>query len=375
MRILRTGICFLVVAVTLLLSCKKNEYTEFDKDALNKILEYSIENVPQSIKAAISQTENTITVYIPYYIGVDFLVAKIKLDEGAQLLDSLDNPIDLREESEPVPVGASVKYKVKSSDGVERVYTLVQEVLPFSEPLTVTYKDKLGTDSFLTKTVHTRFEVLGNFESVSKSAKVILKNRTTGVEYDNFMTVNSVETGNASYTMTLNILPDALAGEYDARLVHQGRTGKLPPIRLFYNVGTPGFWLSTTNYAAGDTMVFNAIGYTPAAYDGVFVGLERMYLKLDTAYIWNKPAAFTADYHNKKIEMKIVSWNRTQVKAIFPDIPVGQYSTSYQWGSFFPNIKYCGLGFYFDFNSETNWGKDVLLSAASSTFLVNPKVK
>ncbi|HTG57196.1 MAG TPA: hypothetical protein VL943_13050 [Niabella sp.] len=373
MRILRTGICFLIVAGTLLLSCKKTEYTQYDKEDLNKILEYSIANVPQSIKAAISQTENTITVYIPYYVSVDFLVAKIKIDEGAQLLDSLNNPIDLKEEGEPVPVGASIKYKVKSSNGKERIYTLKQEVLPFTKPLVVTYSDPLGSDGFLTKTVHTRFDILGNFESVNKSAKVILKNRSTGVEYDHFMTVNDVQVGNANYTMSLNILPEALAGEYDARIEHQGRTGALPPIRLYYNIGTSGYWSSTTTYAAGDTIVFNALGFHGQSYDGVYIGLKKMYLKIDSDYLWGKPDGFTEAYDKKKIDMKIVSWNRTQVKAIFPDIPAGQYSASVDWSAFFPGKKFCAFGFYFDFDSQTNWGKDVLLSAPSSTFQVKAK--
>ncbi len=379
MKIFKTGIrflsflSFLVVAGTLLLSCKKTAYTEFDKDDLNKILEYSIANVPQSIKAAISQTENTITVYIPYYVAVDFLVAKIKIDEGAQLFDSLNNPVDLQGEGDPVPVGVSTKYKVKSSDGKERVYTLIQEVLPFTKPLVVTYSDPLGTDGFLTKTVHTRFEILGNFESVSKSAKMILKNRSTGVEYDNFMSVNDVQVGNVNYSMSLNVLPGALAGDYDVTIEHQGRTSNLPPLRLYYNIGTSGYWSSTTTYAAGDTIVFNALGFNGESYDGVFIGLEKMYLKIDSDYLWGKPAGFTDAYDKKRIDMKIVEWNRTQVKAIFPDIPVGQYSASVDWSAFFPGKKFCAFGFYFDFDSQTNWGKDVLLSAPSSTFQVKAK--
>ena len=73
-------------AVLGIYSCKKTEFVDYERQPLNRILEYNITNAKQLLQGAIDQRTSVITVYIPYYLSIDHLIADIKLDEGAVLL-------------------------------------------------------------------------------------------------------------------------------------------------------------------------------------------------------------------------------------------------------------------------------------------------
>jgi len=366
------------IAVLLLNACTKTEYTDFDKRSQNRILEYTLTNVKQATSGAIDQANNTITVYIPYYIGVEYLIADIQLDEGAVLLDANGNEINLDGGLEPVAVGAEdVQYTVKGSDGTSRTYTLIIEILPYPSVLAARYGSKADDTSSLNQPVHGIFTLYGNFESTSTNAKFYLTDRETGVVYDNFFKVTTVMPGSSQYTMTVNILSDAKAGVYDVKMEHQGRTTQLRPATLYYNKPTTGLMSSSSAYAPGDTITFSAMGFYPSAkdYNGVFLDVDRMYLKFKKEHLYQAPEGFPESLYEQQIEMKIVKATREEVKAIFPDAPAGVYYNTYYRNTSGGRIIITdsGFGFYFDFKEGTGWGKDNLLATSASMFTIKPK--
>lgn len=367
-----------VVLASMIWSCKKTEYTEYEKEPLNRILEYKVTNSQQQLLlGAIDDVSNTITLYIPYYMGIDHIVSEVKIDAGAKIFDESGKELDLDGGAglEPVPVGDTiVKYTVKGSDGSSRTYSLVQEVLPYSEPLEVTYQDARPDVEILNKPVASRINIFGNFESTSKNAKFIFTDRNTGAVYENFFLVNSLVPGNQRYTMTVDISPDVIAGDYDVKVIHQGRTAELAPIRLRYQKPYHGLFSSSSSYAPGDTITFKAINYTSESLDGVYVGLERVYLKLRKEYLYVVPDGFPEELYDQEIELEIISKTRSEVKARFPDIPAGNYQNNYSYSAGTGlNIYYSGFGFYFDFDDQTDWGDDNLLATSASRFAVKQK--
>lgn len=361
----------LLLALTIW-SCKKTEYVAYEKESLNRILEYKVTNSQQQqLLGAIDNVANTITLYIPYYLGIDHIVSDVTLDEGATIFDANGTELDLDGGSglEPVAVGDSVvQYTVKSADGISRTYALIQKVLPYSETLWATYDDYRPEDEMRHSTIASRIYLKGNFESTSKNAKFIFTDRQTGVKHENFFTVHDLTPGNPQYNMTVDISPDAVAGEYDVSVEHQGRTADIAPITLRYQRPYHGFFSSSSSYAPGDTIVFNALQFFSEQYDGVFIGIERAYLKLQKEMLYVTPEGFPDSLNNKEIELQIVSKTRSQVKAIFPQIPVGQYGNSYVFGTNY--VVDSGFGFWFDFNNETDFGKAVLVATSASRFTV-----
>lgn len=342
----------LMMLITIFFSCKKTEYLEYEKYPANSILSFKVKGLPQDIEPSIDQQEQVIRVYIPYYTSLDFVIASVKLDEGAKLFNEKGIELDTKEDLEPVAIGSTVTYTVQSKEGAKKTYTVVHQMLPFTTALTATFSDAVNaTSGFVEKRVHSLMTLTGNFESTSKLATFIFTDKKTGTEYRNFVSVKTVVSGNNGYTMTLNVLPTALAGDYDVKVSHQGRTAQLAPVRLSYGMGIHGYFLSTTSYAPGDTIVFNPNGYGSAGplYDGVYIGVERIYLRFNKQDLYQFPAGLTDALDKKPIDLRIVSQSRTEIKAIFPDAPAGTYGTNGDWSTFFPGKKSEWFRFLFRF--------------------------
>ncbi len=351
----------------ILAACTKTELVDYKKEENNRILEYKIATSTQEILGAIDNENNTITVYIPYFLGLSIIDATIKLDKDAVLLDSTGTLINLDGGLEPIPLGQTTKYFVESASGVKRQYTVIQKIVAHTAPLVVTYIDPKFVDGKLTKPVHSLLKLSGNFESTSTQAKFYFKDKATGKIHDNFVSVNNVVSGSPNYVMTLNILPSALAGDYEVSVEHLGRRANLPDIKLNYTVGIHGFFLSTTKYAPGEEITFKALGYQQDDnMNGVYIGLKRIYVKLNKQYLYGVPAGVTEQMYGQEFPLEIISFNRSEIKAKFPALPKGVYSGFYQWGKFFPYIENISMGFYFDFDEQTSWGNNVLLAGPSS---------
>jgi hypothetical protein len=368
----------IVAGVMTALSCKKTETIRFDRLSENSILEYRVTNAADTIYGAIDNVKNTITVYIPYYLGIDYVIPGIKISNGARLLDDKGTVINIDGGVAPVPVDTTgYTYTVQGRDSVKRRYTLVLEIAPHPDDLKAGYylKDgKVKYDSVLERVVNSRVPVYGNFGSTSVNARFTLTNRATGKVYNDRMKAYEIVPGVDYYTMTTDVSADIDSGYYNVEMKHQGRTTQLPVLHLVYK--KPGFvnLKSTASYAPGDTVVFTAKGQS--IYDtenGLILGLEKVYMKFWKAgfnFGGAYPAGFPESLFGQQIEMRIVSMSRTAVKVIFPDLPSAAVG-AYTYAGF--TFDFPGIGFYFDFNNETGWGKNNVLATTGRYFNITAK--
>lgn len=358
----------IMVSVVLIPSCTKTEYVDYEKEIQNRIAEYKITNAQQPLFGAIDNDNNIITIYIPYYLGLEHLIPAITLEnKNATIFDEDGKEILLNEDgAEPVTLGTdTVKYTVKSVDGISRTYAVVQKILPHPEALVANYSAFTGT--ILTRPVNARLTVLGNFESTSLNGKFYLTDKTTGEVHDDWVTINDITAAN-QYQLTANILAKANAGEYNVRLEHQGRTVNLPDLNLKFQKATVASFLSSASFAPGDTVSFPTyVNWHQDATVSVFLPVKKAYIKLTKGRI-TPPAGFPESLYDTPIEMKIVSQSRTELKAIFPQMPAGTYtgntSTSATIDGYI-QLTAAGLGFYADFEESTGWGNGHLFRTVS----------
>ena len=337
-------------------SCTKTEHVDYEIEPLNKILELGVTNSETPIYGAINQAENTITIYIPYYVNLDYIVPEIKIDQGALLFDTLGNEIDLLG-LEPLKIGEPVKFVVSSTDGIQRTYTVIQRFLPHQDDLQTWFTGGPGNLTPLNKPVAARFKLYGNFFSTNKTARFTFTDKQTGAVYRDLFKIAAVSAADDFYTMDLDVVPEAIAGEYEVTMEHQGRETQLPPVTLYYQQPRiqMGFGLVFT---PGQPFELNAMsGSLGDAYAGVFVGVKRIYLKFDKTRLV-APEGFPEELYDQELEMEIRSQTRTQLVVVFPDIevPEGAYGGAQ------------GMRFYIDYDEQTGWGDDVLLGTGPSMY-------
>ncbi len=323
----------MLLGIVLGQSCTKNELTPYEREPLNKILEYKVTNNPQHMMGAISQEDNTIKIYIPYYTNLDYLVASIKLDEGATLLRVDSTEINLLEdELDPVTVGDTVQYIVRSATGEYRTYTLTQEILPHSTPLQILgYANAANTGAYGFKlhapnegvysvNANKVFYLFGNFLSSSRLGSFTLTNEETGETFKDYVNIVSVEPqADNNYVMTARISPQVAHGTYQVSLEHQGRTTALSPLAINYKLFYGTNYSSSTSFAQGDTITFEALDATYSKPTRIYTRINRSTRDGDV------PPNFPENLYGQELEMKVVSSSRTQIKAILPDIPAGIY--------------------------------------------------
>lgn len=381
---------WLIALIGLIQSCTKTEYTDYETEPRNHILEYRVANSKQELLGAINNESNTITVYIPYYVGFKYLNAEIKIDEGAKLLDSTGTEINLDGGIDPVAVGAGpIKYTVVSAEGETRNYSLIQKVLPHGEALQATY---VGMEDGQTRVAvpvnYSNLVIKANFESAATNAKFFLTDKATGRVYDNFIQGQEMTIGTDGYALRVAILPEALAGEYSVRMEHQGRSADLPDLKLNYTKvfsANGNLGRSAATYTPGDTVVLDNPSSTLIEIAGIFLPIERVYFKIRAREsftpMWggpfSVPAGFPEALYDTEIPVKIVSQSRSQLKLLFPDIPDGQYlgcgwmETPRPYPVDADGIPYAlyldtNFGFYADYEASTGFGKGHLFAKAGS---------
>lgn len=393
----RDSIYFLwvVAFIGVMQACTETEYIDFEKEPQNRILEYRVTNSQQELLGSIDNEKNTITVYIPYYLGIDYLNAEVKLEEGARLLDSAGNEINLDGGLEPIkvnPDSTTYNYTVVAATGERRPYTLYQKVLPYPHELTVAYNGADPDTNVFTIPVNFYMDIIGNFESTITNSKIILTNKATGEVNDEWIRPVSMTAGdNAAYTLRTMISADAVAGEYSVRIEHQGRSAGLQDLKLVYTRPFSGL-SSTANYAPGDTITIKSepVWSIARGYNGgVFLPVERAYIKIVKDYPGRSatpeflvPDEFSESLFGKEIEMRVVSQTRTELKCIFPELPAGSYRnnrvalTQYtREDGRDASFEHSNFNFYVDWAEGTGWGKAEgnVLRVSSILFTVNPK--
>ncbi|MFD2599269.1 hypothetical protein ACFSQ3_09915 [Sphingobacterium corticis] len=314
-------------------SCTKTEVIDFEQEPKNRITAFQIKNSPQPLVGAIDQDLNSIKLYIPYYSNLDFLIGEIIIDEGATLLRSDSTEINLLEdELDPIAAGDSARYIVRSADGKYRNYVLTQEILPHPDSLKVigygnnprrnAFDFKLHTveDGNYEINANAAFYAFGNFLSSSHRATFTLKNQETDETHTDYVRSISVSPqANEMYVMTARVSPNAKFGTYDVTLDHQGRTTQLAPMKIDYRLPYTESYSSSTKYMVGDTIVFES-------GEATFPVPEKIYLRVNkSTREGDVPTGFASNLYGKEIAMRIVSNDRSTIKAIFPEMPVGVY--------------------------------------------------
>ncbi len=342
-------------------SCTKTEQIDYEKEAGNKIAAYKVTNAQQELLGAIDHKNNLITLYIPYYTALDYLVGAFTLeDKNATLLDADGIEIDMDAGAAPVAVGAdTVRYKVRSREGIERTYSLIQKILPHPDALLMSYTG--ATTGVFSRPANGIMNLAGNLESISRNGTFYLTNKATGKVNSDWVTITSITQG-AQYAMATKISQNALAGEYDVKLVHQGRTANLAPLKLTYQKPIINAFLSSASYAPGDTIAFGPnVG-------AIFLPVKKAYIKIAKGKV-TPPAGFPTELYDTPFEMKIVSQRRNELKVIFPQMPAGQYTmnanTSGNNSDGYAQYTSVGFGFYADFEDSTGWGSGHIFCTTS----------
>lgn len=362
-----SGLITVALLIGAISSCKKTEVVPYEREPQNHIVTFKVINVEGSIDGIVDNTDNTITVYIPYYISVNYIIPKITLEEGAKLINAAGAEIDIREDMEPVHIDSTnYTYKVKGAKEQIRTYKLVMKIVPFKDPLKLGYAIKSdGNGGYVANTEATTeapanafISIYGNFESSSKNGKATLIRNSNNTAVANGLRIVDVARSQAYHYMTIQISPDIDSGYYHMVIEHQGRKDTLPTIHVIYK--KPQFQWLTKTWTIGDTVTLNVIENA-----GVNTGIKRAFAQFAKIHYdfpgTYVPAGFPSSLMDTPIELKIVGQSRTQIKFIFPDIPVGFYS-QYISGSA-GTVTATGFGFYFDFNSA-EWGNGQLLSSA-----------
>lgn len=363
-------LCILIAGIVFS-ACTKTEVVEYEKDPTNRILEYKVTNAIEALYGVVDDVDNTITVYVPYYLSISYIVPKIVLEEGATLIDADGDVIDIREYLEPVPFDSTgYTYRVKDNNNIIRQYTLVTKMLPHVDPLKLGYVIKYDQDGNILvddttpkeAIINSRINIYGNLESSSHNAKLMLIDKKTNTIVPNGLKLYDVGRADFSHYITAEVSADIDSGYYYIVVSHQGRTDTLPTIHM--NHKKPFFDYLAKSYSIGDIVTLNIRGKeTGELYSGTNTGISRMYVRLIKTYFTKLPANFPEELFDKPIELEIVSQSRTQVQFRFPELPLGAYETRVSSGSGENGyvLDYTGFGIYFDFN-DAAWGKDNLLT-------------
>jgi len=370
-----------ILLIGSLFSCTKTEVVDYEKDQQNKIIEFKVTNAIEPVYGIIDDIDHTISVYIPYYLSIEVIVPKIKLEPNAKLIDKDGHEIDIKEDLEPVPFDTTgYTYRVKDGQGNIRNYTLINKIIPHKDPLKLGYKLILDVNnnpiadtlSASQATVNSRINIVGNFESSSQHALVQLIDKKTNKVIPNALKILDVVRGQETHTMGIQVNAAVDSGLYYITIEHQGRKATLPSIQLSYK--KPIFERLGKEYAVGDIVTLNLTGANSTFGAGINTGIKRIYTKFVKQHLTFPgayyPKNFPETLFDKPIAVEIVSQSRTQVQFKFPDVPVGAYSTS--MGTNGSEILYSGFGFYFDFNGEA-WGSDNLLTSIPYIIQVNAK--
>ncbi|MFS2189753.1 hypothetical protein ACCC92_23965 [Mucilaginibacter sp. Mucisp84] len=298
-----------LILLTGFISCKKS--VDYPHLVQNRITEYKVVNLQDTlIYGTVDNTENTITVYVPYYYAMSVIQPQIAVDATATLMTA-ERPVDINDQTQT--------YSVKGIDGSIRTYKLaiVQQNTP---DLTLNWFDGLPMTepgSFIP-------DIVGNFLSTSTATlKVKLVEQITKKELVPDLSTAQIGTdgyqfGDA-YFFNSRIPADADSGHYDVQIDFLGHSVKLAkPLQVYYNVPDIGPSWDTRTVAQGGTTTFLANNY--------FINLSSV----------------TAVINGKTFNLPVKSYDRKQAVITIPtEVPTGDWGTvqfSFQFGKWAPVI-------------------------------------
>ena len=220
----------LLVVFFALNACKKMEPLPIQAD--DKITEYKVTNTNQgAIQGAIDESSKTITVYIPFYFGLQVIVPAIQVSPGARL----DKP------ATPVPIlSDTTTYKVIGADNSNSVYKL-KIVIQQQTPLMITGVSADSPNDGDAFTVAGGIWVEGNFNTLNYNLVNVFMVTNSGQELPLAIdptNATAYSNGDSTgYTMGPYTIPNTLdsGSTYHLRVKLNGLTANWPTaIQLIY---------------------------------------------------------------------------------------------------------------------------------------------
>jgi hypothetical protein len=306
-------------------ACTKTE--SFEAILPNRITEYKVVNLQDTvIYGAIDNENNTITVYVPFYLGMAVIQPEITVEEGATL------------ETEPFPVeleNTTQTYTVRGADGSRRTYQLriVQQntdslslIWSGEQPNAAPGNQILQIGPFDTTIFFTT--LYGNFQSTNISTlSFALINRSTGDTIRPSLSTAGITTNPgwslplmADYQLSGITVPDDIdSGYYDVEVGFLGHKELAPaPLHVQY-------------YAPVLAPLFSAKSGRPG--DDIRFGPNSSPIQ----YLIIDPKSVTAKLNGKTYNFTIQSSTdrRNLMVKIPEDFPVGNYTAvpfTFQFG-------------------------------------------
>jgi len=305
-------------------ACTKTE--PFEVVPPNRMTEYKVVNLQDTvIYGAIDNENNTVTVYVPFYLSMSVIEPEIKVEEGATL------------ETEAMPVeldNTTQTYTVRGADGSERTYQLniVQQNIPsLSLAWSRTQPNAAPGNELYQKTVNgvPAFATLyGNFQSTSTATlSIAMINRSTGDTLKPSLSGVTIipTTGNlpfpGDYRLSTVIIPyEADSGYYDVEVGFLGHKEKVPePLHVeYYQPVFAPLWSAKVSTPGGE------ISFLPHASPMQYVFVEP------------KSAKAVLDGKTYDFAVQASSTRQNLVLKVPNDFPVGDYASvpfSFQFGN------------------------------------------
>ncbi len=300
MRLLNLLLLLASIGITSASCTKKEELPIEPKD---KILSYKVNNVPdgEQIYGAINHQENSIKLYVPFYLGLEIIDPEIVLSEGAKL----------KEENLPVDVYSKDKtYTVIAADGSSKTYKL-QIIFQEQDLKAYWTSNRIGV-------LFPRAQfpsITGNFGMTNpKLLKVMLSNQET----------KEVFQMNTSSGCGIRAQPD---GNYLFSCIGLELFERIPATI------TEGTYTTSVTYLS-QTVILETAFVIKYNQPGVFLPFSTIFLNKSadwnilpanrTVFLGLKKVTATID--QKEYTLIIKSWDRTSIKVQFPaDFPTGTF--------------------------------------------------
>lgn len=280
-----------------MIACTKKE--ELAPLPQNRILSYKVTNLTDTvIYAGIDNLDNTITVYIPFYYGLNVIDPEITLSPGASLM----------EEILPVSVEDSTQiYTVKAANGTANVYRLkIVQLNPVS--LSIDWASSVGSNP-IAYPYSMLPDISGNLNATNITlAKVHLISVQTGVSTsvslnDAYIAINP---NDGMYSLYGPMIPaDIDTGYYKVHVSFLGNEAEAAsPLHIVHRRPNP----SPASRVAkqGETISFTS-------FEGVFLDLRSVTITVnETSY-----------------DLPVVSYTPLEMILRIPDdFPVGYYESA-----------------------------------------------
>jgi len=288
----RIPIFYLLLLFTGFTACKKTIAPPALSDS--KILEYNVPVSDGNIAGVIDETDQTITVYIPFYYELNVIDPKVKLSAGATLKETVE-PVDV--------LSDKTTYTVTGTDKTSTTYKLIIKIQQIS-PMVI--EEKSATTETAIFGLNTRLNVIGNFYTTDPNKlSVSLISKTTSKETDlDKGTDFSVSPIEDSYNLSGLIIPASIdTGLYYIKVKKSGISAQTKyPVRL--NYPDPNIVVITADtFKQGET-------FTIKAANSVFVNFT----------------SFSVNIKGQQIDFPIVSYSRTEAIIKVPEtLPAGSY--------------------------------------------------